>query len=373
MHKAKILIVDDEALMREMLRIALDERFVVAEAESGEATLAMLERDAQALPDLILLDIEMLQLDGYETCRRLRSAGYRMPVVFVSSHVTLDERLQAFDAGGDDFISKPFDAEELSRKVDIAVERYLRTQGIEAVVQQVLYDVGEKGVLLAFLREAIHITDYAELVQRLLQSVGEFGVRCNVQIRCDEGTITLTPAGEPTPLELSIMEHAVSLDHGFRFGRRLVINYHFITLLILDLPDDAERVRHIADYVEMLVESAEAVVETIAMRRESASRAETLMVASAESYSAIEELREAQQKQQSDTRLLLQQLIEEVERTYVYLGLTENQEEAVSTSMRTGADKIIQLFDQWAEYDSKFEAVLASLRPKGSSNNDVWL
>jgi hypothetical protein len=123
----------------------------------------------------------------------------------------------------------------------------------------------------------------------------------------------------------------------------------------------------------MLVESAEAVVETIAMRRESAARAETLMVASAESYSAIEELREAQIKQQSDTRLLLEQLISEVERTYVYLGLTENQEETVSTAMRTGADKILQLFDQWAEHDEKFQTVLASLRPKGNSNNDVWL
>jgi len=371
--KARILIVDDEAFMREMLRMALEDSFAVDEAESGEETLSLLESAAEELPDLILLDIEMHQLDGYETCKRLRAAGYRMPVVFVSSHETLDERLQAFDVGGDDFIGKPFDAEEVYRKVDVAVQRYTQTRGIEATVQQILHDVGEKGVLLAFLREAIRITDYVELAQRLLQSVGELGVRCHVQIRCDEGTFTLTPAGEATPLEQSIMEHAVSLDHRFRFGRRMVINYHFITLLIFDLPDDAERVQRIADYVEMLVESAEAVVETIAMRRESAARAETLMVASAESYSAIEELREAQIKQQSDTRLLLEQLISEVERTYVYLGLTENQEETVSTSMRTGADKILQLFDQWAEHDEKFQTVLASLRPKGNSNNDVWL
>lgn len=372
--KTVVLIADDNAVMRRMLHATLADRFDVVEVESGEAALALLDGcDPQRVPDLVLLDIEMHQLDGYETCKRLRAAGHRMPVLFVSAHNALDERLQAYDAGADDFISKPFDSNEVLRKIGVAVDRHLRTKGIEALAQQARRDIGEKGILLDFLREAIRVTDHVKLMQCLLRSAGDIGVRCHVQVRCDDGTFTLTPTGEATPLELSIMEHAVSLGQRFRFGRRMIINYHLVSVLILDLPDDEERVLRIAGCMETLVESTEAVVEVIAMRRESAARAETLMVASAKSYFTIQELREAQLQQQRDTRQLLQQLIDEVERSYVSLWLTEKQEIEISTLIRTGADKILQLFNRWAEIDEKFQAVLTSLKSRGDNDSDIWL
>jgi hypothetical protein len=139
------------------------------------------------------------------------------------------------------------------------------------------------------------------------------------------------------------------------------------------MPDDAERNRRLTDYIDVLVESAEAVAETIGMRRESAARAETLMVATAESFSSIESLREGYLTQQADTRKLLQELIDEVEHTYVHLGLTENQEETISSTLRKKADNILQLFDQSVEFDRKFAIVLDSLKPQTNANADVWL
>lgn len=371
--KPLILIVDDDPLVRSVLAAALEDCYNLQQAESGEAVLDFLKLHKEALPDLIFLDIEMHQLDGYETCKALRAAGHSMPVIFVSSHDSLEERLYGFDVGGEDFVSKPFDAEELQRKAQLAVARKRSTDSLQNVTVNILHEVGETGVLLAFLREAIHITDYERLAMLLLRSVGDYGLHCNLQLRHDDGTVTLTPSGAPNQLELSLLERATALDHKFRLGRRMVINYHFISLMVMDLPEDSERSRRLVDYIDVLVESAEAVAETIGIRRESAVRAEALMVASAESFGAIESLREGYRRQQADTQTLLHQLIGEVEHTYVHLGLTENQEETISSALRRSAERILRLFEQGAEFDRQFATVLDALKPQSKANTDVWL
>jgi len=368
-----VLIVDDDPIILDTLASALEDDFDTIDAESGEAALSRLNAPGLPAPDLIFLDIEMHQLDGYETCQGLRKAGHGMPVIFVSSHDTLEERLRAFDVGGDDFVSKPFDAAELLRKAHLAVQRHRETAGLQAVTQQILHEVGETGVLLAFLREAIRITDYEQLAALLLKAVGDYGVSCIVQLRHDGGLITLSPSGSPTQLELSLLERATALDHKFRLGRRLVINYPIFSLLILDMPEDDERERRVTDFIDALVESAEAVAETIGIRRESAMRAEALMVATAESCGAIEVLREGYRQQQADTQTLLYNLIEEVEHTYVHLGLTENQEDTISSALRKSAERILQLFQHGAEFDRQFAAVLDALKPQSHANADVWL
>lgn len=368
-----VLIVDDEPVIRTVLSGVLEDAYDTQEVESGEAALTLLAQQGQVAPSLVFLDIEMLQLDGYETCRKLRAAGHTMPIIFVSSHDTIEERLRAFDVGGDDFISKPFEPEEIKRKAQLAVHRKLSTEGLQDITERILHEVGETGVLLSFLREAVRITDYEVLANMLFRSVSDYGVRCNVQLRHDDGVVTLTPSGTPTPLELSLLERATALDHKFRLGRRIVINYHFISLMVIDLPEDSERMRRLADYIDVLIESAEAVAETIGIRRESAVRAEALMVATAESYGAIETLREGYRRQQADTQTLLYQLIDEVEHTYVHLGLTENQEETISSSLRKSAERILNLFKQGAEFDRQFAIVLDALKPQNKTSTDVWL
>lgn len=368
-----ILVADDDPVVRATVGFALAPDFAVAEAASGEEALAYLATRVDSPPALILLDIEMEQLDGYDTCSRLRADGQGMPVIFVSSHDTLEERLRAYDAGGDDFVSKPFDAAILLRKVRNAIAAQERAQRLQETVRKAFHKIGETGVLLEFLREAIRVTDYDSLARLLLRAVGEYGPRCHVQIRHPAGSVTLTPDGEPTALEASILEQAIALGREFRFSRRLVINHDFVTLLVLDMPADPLYAERLTDYFGLLVDSAEAVAETIEVRRESAERAEVLMVASAESYAAVEELRDAYRQQQADTRTMLEELIEGVEATYVHLGLTDSQETTLSSTLRDGADRILELFEQSVAFDQKFTAVLESLQYKRNNASDVWL
>ncbi len=375
----RVLLVDDSPIIIESLRQALQSSFDVAAASSGEACLAHLA-SGQTLPDLVLLDIEMDGIDGFETCRRLR-ADHDMPVIFVSSHDDLAERIKAFDSGGDDFVVKPFDPEVILRKAQRIVLYHATQKALSAEKQSLqsmamgfLRNIGDTGVLLNFMRSSLGLVDYEVLAQRLLDATAEYGVTCHVQIRYADGSCTLTPHGAASPLEASVLEKSSTMGRIFQFSRRLVVNYTFASALITDLPTNDEEAGKLRDNIAILVESAEAIAETIAMRKESGIRAEALQAAAGETADAVETLRELYRKQQADTRIRLQDMIDNVEKAYVNLGLSDNQENRVSNILREGADNTLQLFDVGIEFDKRFGQILDALRPKNpGAASDVWL
>lgn len=115
--KSTILIVDDDLFMTRTLRALLSSPDVtLATASNGEEALA---KAADLMPDLILLDVMMPIIDGFEVCRRLRANPVLsdIPVVMVTSLGDRDSRLRGIEAGADDFISKPLDPVELQARV----------------------------------------------------------------------------------------------------------------------------------------------------------------------------------------------------------------------------------------------------------------
>jgi two-component system, OmpR family, response regulator len=117
---ATILVVDDDAHIREVVRFALDKSgFATVEAGDGKAALrAFGERKA----DLIVLDVGMPELDGLGVCRELRKSS-DVPIVFLSSHDSEVDRILGLEIGGDDYVPKPFSPRELVARVKAILKR----------------------------------------------------------------------------------------------------------------------------------------------------------------------------------------------------------------------------------------------------------
>ena len=117
MSSQKLLIVDDSPDIHELVVIWLaGEPVEFFSCETGEEALALA---AQVRPDLILLDVELPGLDGFEVCRRLKSAAATadIPIVFLTGASSTEEKLRGLDLGAIDYITKPFDPAELRARV----------------------------------------------------------------------------------------------------------------------------------------------------------------------------------------------------------------------------------------------------------------
>lgn len=117
----KVLVVDDEADMRWLLAGVLrDQGFEVAGAEDGQAALAQIAREP---PDVILLDLKMPGLDGIQVLERTKAADPHMPVVIVTAYGDLTSAVQAMRLGAYDYLTKPFDNDEVVFTVRRALEK----------------------------------------------------------------------------------------------------------------------------------------------------------------------------------------------------------------------------------------------------------
>jgi two-component system, OmpR family, KDP operon response regulator KdpE len=119
-RKRRILIVDDEAEARQLLKMALRaEDIEVIEASDG---LAGLRLAYEMRPDLIMLDVAMPFMDGWLTCQRIREV-WDTPVIMVTASSELPSRVKGLGLGADDFVAKPFDVDELQLRVRAVMRR----------------------------------------------------------------------------------------------------------------------------------------------------------------------------------------------------------------------------------------------------------
>ena len=120
MSGAKILVVDDEPQIRRMMRATLTSSgHQVDEARTGEEAL---EKFREFLPDLVLLDLNMPGMGGLEACKSIR-AGSDVPIIILTVRNTEKEKVEALDAGADDYVSKPFGMQELLARIRAALRR----------------------------------------------------------------------------------------------------------------------------------------------------------------------------------------------------------------------------------------------------------
>src|SRR5216110_3315514 len=117
----RILIVDDEAMIRKAIHLALEkEGYDVVEAETGAEALRRIELNK---PDLILLDIMLPDVSGFDVCRDIRKAGLRVPIIILSAKTEEIDVVVGLEIGADDYITKPFRTRELLARIAAHLRR----------------------------------------------------------------------------------------------------------------------------------------------------------------------------------------------------------------------------------------------------------
>ncbi len=143
----RVLVVDDDRAVSEALRRVLT--LAGYEVQLAEGGAEAIELVAQSVPDAVVLDVGMPDVDGLEVCRRLRLLGNRVPILMLTARVEVSDRVAGLDAGADDYLVKPFDVDELKARLR-ALLRRSSPEGDpdELSFAELLLDRGRHGALV---------------------------------------------------------------------------------------------------------------------------------------------------------------------------------------------------------------------------------
>ena len=263
-ERSRILVVDDEPFNLEIMEEILAEDYDVFYAKSGAECM---EKIVDIMPDVVLLDVNMPGMSGYEVCQHIKEnpKTTNIPITFVSALDTLAERLAGYEVGGDDYICKPFEAGELLSKVSIAVKYKKEREGLkvdaELAMQKAMSAVkntSDYGVLMQFLRSCVSCDTPEKLADLGLYTISSMGLRSSVQIRLEEEVVHKSSDGAINQLERTVVKKISREDQVVDLGVRSVFNFDHVSVLIKNMPiDDREKYDYVKNNVAMLAEALE--------------------------------------------------------------------------------------------------------------------
>ena len=362
----RVAVVDDVPAMRALFQGLLKADYEVSVYANGREFI-----DAGDDVDAVLLDIEMPDLNGYDTCRQLRaSAQAATPVIFVSGHDSEEDRIAAYQAGGDDFIIKPIVADEVRIKVEAAVARKVRLAELEAqssraeqIAASAMGSLDGLRVIAGFLHGSSEIVDASALAYRVLEALHGWGLRGAVRLRVSDGFHDACSDELSSPLQASVMESLSDMGRLFQMRSRAVVNFAHVTLLVENLPiEDPEALTSAQENLTMLGEAAEGILRGLGSRsRDNGADA-----------GAIDELRtlwSAASARVEQSRAQLETCFSDLDSDLHALlrgfGMTDVQRAMVADELSSANEAAFRALDGASAHLEQLAQLLARLAPKG--------
>ena len=266
---AVILCVDDEPINLAIMQELLQDRYDLDTVKSGSGCLAQVVAHR---PDLILLDVNMPEMDGLETCRRLKLDPQTadIPVIFVSALASQSELMAGYEAGGDDYITKPFSEAILGKKIDVVLASQRRRQELQQFSARAVEDLrdnlslaGELGLVLRFLAQNRIHGSLDALVREVFDCLRRMNLDSSLMVIDQPENRIWFSDDIDRPMERQILESLHGQDRVVSFGTRLAINSDNVTLLVRNLPGDEEKIVRLRELLTILVGGLEVRVRDL--------------------------------------------------------------------------------------------------------------
>ena len=335
--RPSIMLVEDDDFAAKLTIGMIAADYSVQHFSSGESALAKLE---EMMPDLVLLDVSMPGLSGYDVCRRLREnqATCDLPVIFISGLVDEEDRLAGYEAGGDDYLAKPVKPGELRLKISRAISRVAESSQRKAdysnaysTAMTAMTSAGEMGEVLKFMRASFNCTDYIALCREVLNTIAAYGLEASIQIRGMGEVVSLNHEGRCSPLEEAVLGNMSTHGRIFEFSSRASFSHEHITIIIKNIskngPDRAGRMK---DNLALLTEAANARVISLDDKFALTKQKDALMKLITDTRETLGDIDKHQQSQHEKTKHIYRIFLDTLERKYMNLGLTYTQEEELS-------------------------------------------
>lgn len=334
MALTKILAVDDEPFNREIIEEILEDLdFELQVATSGPECLAMVEG---YMPQVILLDVSMPQMNGYEVCKALKANPNtaHIIVMFVSARGTVEERMEGYSVGAEDYIVKPFGHDELKSKLKNLNQVLIEKQSLEKQVEDAtstafnaMANSSEMGQIVNYIENIGFINNPQDLGKALIDCLQTFDLQSNVEFRHGDTIEHFALSGVCSPIVIELFDMLKNKGRLHEFSHRILVNYEMISLLILNMPDhDPDKHGRIRDHVCFIVSVTEQQLRAIMTKQMLESQQQKLNDVASTVHSKFHGLIGLLNENRESNEKVFKQLQEDLEVRIPTMGLDEDQE-----------------------------------------------
>jgi len=368
-EKTYILGVDDEELNRVILEEIFEDNYEFICVDNGNECLQKIE---QRMPDLVLLDVNMPGLSGLDVCKTLREKAdaVNLPIIFVSALASDEERLAGYEAGGDDYVTKPFHAEELVAKVEATIRQAKERLKLKeasasatSAAMMAMTSASELGIAVQFMQDSFDCSNYTELWQKALEKISLYGVGASLFIKQADESIKLFSDGIERPLEMAVFEQLKSKGRVYSFGNKFILNGDRASLLIRNLPDGEEdKVGRLRDHLMVMLEAIDARLQAIENEVRIEQRHQSLKRIIDVTQEEVTEIDKIYRQQQAGVSQELSDIMANLEASFFSLGLTDEQEMFLLDVIKNAEKNTEELYKKGLELDERFATILTNLR-----------
>ncbi len=262
-----ILAIDDDKYIHHIISETLTGFGHVMHAKDGDEGFAKAQK---YIPDVIILDVEMPGLNGFEVCAKLKNDDKtkHIPVVFLSSKGELNHRLQGFEAGADDYIVKPFNSDELLARVKVMYQFLEQQKSLQdafddatETASSALSDSGDMGRIIRYVSQTYFCHDVDTLAQQILAFFEPLKLNVVVSIWYLGHPHFYDSEGAVTPLAQTLIKQGRAKARFVDEGTNTLINYDKVSLLIKNMPvDDDDLYGRYKDLFPHLLEPTDAKI-----------------------------------------------------------------------------------------------------------------
>lgn len=364
-----ILAVDDEPFNLEIMEEILSQDYEFHCAQSGPKCLKMME---QLKPNVILLDVSMPDMDGYEVCRQLKSneETAHVPVMFVSARGALDERIEGYDAGGEDYIVKPFAREELEAKLKGLFKIQDHQKDLEIQVEQAtemafsaMSNSSEVGIVMQFVEKTKELHTIEELCSALLETLAAYGLAASIELRLDGAHFEHHCShGKVSPIVIELFDLLKGKGRIYSFEPRMMINYPKISILLMNMPQgDEDKMGRLRDHLCFIASSAEQCLSAVITERQLARQKVALKQTIAMIKARFEQLVTVVQSNHGENEAIFKRLQEQFELQIPSMGLDEDQELYIFRTLDETIQNSIGRAGQMSTITETFKEIEADL------------
>ncbi|MCF6202212.1 MAG: response regulator [Methylococcaceae bacterium] len=380
--KIDVLVIDDDKFIQKLITKTLTtEMMEVRTADDGESGI---EEAIKKCPDIILLDVEMPGINGYEVCDRLRNkeSSKQVPIIFLSSHSSLRERMQGYEVGADDYLVKPFEKDNLVARINVLVKYHIERKELHEQYQlahknavAAMTGSSELAIAMRFLEKSLSFHSINELAQGLFECTDQLSLECCAMIFANENT-SMWYSSENTaisPLEKELIEMCDKEARFLDFGNRTIINYPCISLLIKNMPlDDLERYGRVKDLLPIILSAVNSKTNTVRTEEALTKQSENLLTSFKLIQNSLFYLGTTIVKNRKQSTFIMNQLVQGLNIDFLGMGLEEDQEAFLLTRIDSAIDKALDEMDAGKEIREALTFVRSNLNDVADNQKELY-